>query len=67
MSVTRNENESFEAYRQRRAASNKAVKALKRGMLFHDSGYYGTYVNKEKRAKKAERAARKARRKQQSN
>lgn len=58
--MQRNENESFSDYKARRAASNKAVKALKRGVVFHDSSYEGTYVNKEKQAIKAERAARKA-------
>lgn len=65
--MQRNENESFEDYKIRRAAANKVVKALKRGVVFHDSMYEGTYRNPEKRAMKAERAARKAQRKQQSN
>lgn len=57
--MQRNENESFEDYKIRRAASNKAVKALKRGVVFHDSSYKGTYVNKKKRELKAQRAAKK--------
>jgi hypothetical protein len=60
--MQRNENESFTDYKIRRAGSNKAIKAIKRGVVFHDSSYEGTYVNKEKRAIKAERAARKAKR-----
>lgn len=64
--MQRNENESFENYKIRRAAANKAVKALKRGVLFHDSMSQGTYINWEKRELKAQRAARKAQRKQQS-
>lgn len=53
--LVRGDGESFEAYRQRRAAANKVVKALKRGVLFHDSSYEGTYYNPEKRAMKAQR------------
>jgi hypothetical protein len=61
--MQRKENESYEEYKIRRAAANKAVKALKRGVVFHDSRYEGTYINPEKRALKAQRAARKAQRK----
>lgn len=50
--MQRNENESFEDYKARRAESNRAVKALKRGVVFHDSAIYGTYVNAEKQAAK---------------
>lgn len=48
--MQRNEGESFEAYKARRAEGNSAVKALKRGVLFHDSAIYGTYTNPEKQA-----------------
>lgn len=58
--MQRNENESFADYKARRAAANKAVKALKYGTLFHNSYTDGTYTNPEKRALKAERANRKA-------
>lgn len=53
--LARGEGESFEAYKIRRKAMNAAVKALKRGKLFHDSYYDDTYVNKEKQALKAAR------------
>jgi hypothetical protein len=58
--LARGDGESFEDYKIRRAAANKVVKALKRGAVFHDSRYEGTYTNPEKRALKARRAARKA-------
>lgn len=67
MSIARNENESFEDYKQRRAESNRAVKALKRGVLFHDSAIYGTYVDVEKQAAKAAHKAQKALRRSTSN
>lgn len=50
--MQRNENESFEDYKARRAEANSAVKALKRGVVFHESAIYGTYVNAEKQAAK---------------
>jgi hypothetical protein len=61
--LARGDGESFEAYKERRTAANKAVKALKRGVMFHDSRYEGTYTNPEKRALKAQRATRKTQRK----
>jgi hypothetical protein len=61
--MQRNENESFEDYKIRRAAANEAVKALKRGVLFHDSYVYGTYTNPKKRAGKEARKISKAIRK----
>jgi hypothetical protein len=61
--VQRNENESFEDYKVRRAAANKAVKALKRGVPFHNSAEQGTYINWDKRELKAQRAAKQAQRK----
>lgn len=61
--MQREPNESYEAYRTRRAAANKAAKIALQGALAWDSGYAGVYTNPEKKALKAERAARKARRK----
>lgn len=58
--LARGDGESHEAYCQRRAAANKTVKALKRGVLFHDSLRQGTWINWEKRELKEQRAARKA-------
>lgn len=55
--MQRNDGESFEEYRDRREASNRAVKALKRGVMFHDSAIYGTYVDVEKQAAKYARKA----------
>jgi hypothetical protein len=62
-SLVRHPDESFVDYKARRTLANKAVKALKKGVLVWDAGYAGTYVNKEKQAAKAARAARKAQRK----
>jgi hypothetical protein len=59
-SLERGVDESFEDYKIRRAASNKAVKALKYGKEFWDSSYAGTYVNKEKQELKKQRAAKRA-------
>jgi hypothetical protein len=61
--LARGEGESFEAYRTRRALANEAVKALKRGVLVHDSYVYGTYTNPQKRAEKEARKISKAIRK----
>lgn len=59
-SLERGIDESFDDYKARRTASNKAVKALKRGKEFWDSNYAGTYVNKERLAKKGTRKAARA-------
>jgi galactokinase len=61
--LTRGDGETFAEYKARRAAANKAVKALKRGVLFHDSNELGTFINWDKQRLKAQRAARKAQRK----
>lgn len=51
-------NESYEDYCVRRNEMNKTVKALKKGKLFWNSEYVGTYENSEKRKLRAERKAR---------
>lgn len=58
--MKRNEGESFEAYKARRKESNRAVKALKRGVVFHDSAIYGTYTNPGKQSAKTAHKAQKA-------
>lgn len=52
MTTARKENESFEEYKVRQKAETKAVKALKHGIVFWDSGYAGTYINPVRQAKK---------------
>jgi hypothetical protein len=61
--LARGDGESYEAYRQRRTATNKATKQFLKGVLFHDSFHFGTFINWDKRELKAQRAARKAQRK----
>jgi hypothetical protein len=61
--MQRQENETFEQYKQRRTAANNATKRFLKGTLFHDSFHQGTFINWDKRELKAQRAARKAQRK----
>lgn len=54
MTTARKENESFEEYKARQKADGVALKVFKRGELFWDSMYQGTYINFEKQeARKA--------------
>lgn len=63
--IPRNEGESFEDYRLRRAADHQATyNAAYHGVTRHDSYLYGTYRNPQRAAIKAERKARKDKRKQ---
>lgn len=59
MSIKRNENEDFAAFKARRAEDNEATKEALKPKLFWDSYYLGTYKNKDRAAIKAERAIRK--------
>jgi superoxide dismutase len=51
--IPRNENESFEDYKVRRAADNEATKRAMKGKLVHNSYYDGIYINEEKNTRKA--------------
>lgn len=51
--IPRNENESFEDYKERRLQDHERTQRALKGKLFHDSYYEGTYENKEKQAKRA--------------
>lgn len=54
MSIKRNEGESFEDFKLRRAEDNALTKALLKPKLFWDTFNLGTYTNPEKRAYKAQ-------------
>lgn len=56
-SIARNENESFEDYKARRAADDAATKKALKPKMFHDSYYDGIYINDEKNAYKAHKAS----------
>ncbi len=59
--MKRMENESFDEFKARRAAANKATKEFLKGTLFHDSNVYGAHTNPQKRAMKEDRKATKGR------
>lgn len=50
--IPRNEGESQEDYKVRRAADHEATKKALKGKLVWDSYYLGTYENKKKQAKR---------------